>query len=79
MKRGVTTERLSIDAGCLRQPRIRLTVLPAEPGSDVVDGGAEGAGAKRRPERAEHNRRLCTLYQMLVYQMSHGCDPGTNL
>ena len=51
-----------------------VTALLAEPGSDVVDGGAEGAGAKRRPERAEHHRGLCALYQMLVYQMSHGCD-----
>jgi hypothetical protein len=50
-----------------------VTALLAEPGNDVVDGCAEGAGAKRRPERAEHHRGLCALYQMFVYQMSHGC------
>jgi hypothetical protein len=55
-------------------PGAGVTALLAEPGSDVVDGRAEGASAKRRPERAEHHRGLCALYQMLVYQMSHGCD-----
>jgi hypothetical protein len=55
-------------------PGAGVTALLAEPGSDVVDGRAKGAGAKRRPERAEHHRGLCALYQMLVYQMSHGCD-----
>lgn len=55
-------------------PGAGVTALLAEPGNDIVDDRAEGAGAKRDPERAEQHRSLCTLYQMLVYQMSHRCN-----
>jgi hypothetical protein len=45
---------------------------PAEPGGDVVDDGADHAGGKRRPDHAKQHRGVRALYQMPVYEMSHG-------
>ena len=46
--------------------------LAAEPGSDVVDDGADHAGGKRRPDHAKQHRGVRALYQMPVDEMSHG-------
>jgi hypothetical protein len=56
--------------GCGADKAVRLK--PAEPGSDVVDDGADHAGGKRRPDHAEQHCCVRALYQMPVDEMNHG-------